>query len=103
VSGVAWLVFVVLAFFALSCTAPLRTRRRRRLSADLDEVPAAPSSPVLPDDVDADCDSEREEIELAWYVRAGILSRERYQARMAELAVRDEQRMPLVVPREGPS
>jgi hypothetical protein len=44
--------------------------------------------------------SEREEIALAECLLAGMLSPERYQRRMAELAAWDDLRMPLVVPPE---
>jgi hypothetical protein len=94
----AWLVFIALALFTLSAFTPRRIRPRRWLPSDPEEPPELVQSPVPADAVDVDSDSEREEIGLAECLVAGMLSPERYQRRMAELAAQDDLRMPLVVP-----
>jgi hypothetical protein len=103
----ALLVFaVVLALVAVAKLGLVGIRRRaQRRTPDRVEPPVIPFWPPATVEPIANCapdgDAEREEVRLAARLAAGELAREQYRLRMADLAARDAQRNPMVVPPIG--
>jgi len=96
VSDMAFIVFLVLVLLtgaALGAPGILRRRPRR--------MPVQEQTSVAPDPIDVrtDVDVERDEMGLVERLLDGDLSPGLYRQRMADLALQDAQRHPVVVPR----
>jgi hypothetical protein len=92
-------IVVVLTVLAVAGLGPDWLRRRDRGPfPGRDQPPTVPSSPVTLDAFKADRDAQREEMRLVEHLLAGSVPPEQYRHRMADLAVQDARRHPVVVP-----